>query len=320
MVEGIGPGLVAIGTSLDPATCANNRMVGSIAGPSGCLPPVFGPSLFLGDLGFVNTLKPPDRGATEEIKAADLLQKGSEILCHLGSITMKAKVKKISKSSRRMEVVLYGPVCAARGSNVAIEAKIGRTRNFRLVAHAKLVDGDVCMEDVGENTERLAESSEHSCEPSHTVIKMGDLHEKEAYWRTKFINDLAEHNGKAEGNSRVSIPRPEIVREGATHVVSNFGLIAHSLRRPPDHFESYLIKEGGLSTVLTGNHSSPAKMVLRVKRQGRDFPLRVSSILKNYILTYVTCNQCHGAVTELLTNRTELLCRRCNARRFVEKV
>ena len=47
-------GLVAVGTSLDPHICADNRMVGSVVGPPATLPPVWGPTVLLDSLQFVD--------------------------------------------------------------------------------------------------------------------------------------------------------------------------------------------------------------------------------------------------------------------------
>ena len=142
------------------------------------------------------------------------------------------------------------------------------------------------------------------------------------------MEDLEKPDRRNAGGTttRLSVPTPNIARDGGAHVlVANFGLIAHALRREPEHIVMYLEKEGALSSVLAGRRSSstsPAALALRVSWRGggRGFAERFAAILKKYILAFVRCNQCRGAVTELLHGKTELCCRRCNARRFVAKL
>lgn len=326
-------GLVAVGTSLDPSFCADNRLVGSVAGATGSLPPVWGPSLLLDQLEFVDALAGPSNGNMVErsraplTKPSELLKRGSEIRCHVGSTTIKGVIAKISKSAKKLEIHLNGPVCASVGANVAVESKDSNATSHVLVAHAKLFGGDLCQEGCNPAEVSQAPVGSSLCDggdddednfPSERAVF-------ETKYRQQFLEDL-ESTQVAErgvgGASRLSVPSPDISRDGGAHVLlSNFGLIVHALRREPEHMVFYLEKEGGIKSVLAGNRSSPATLTLRVQwRGGRGFAERFSSILKKYILAYVTCNQCRGAVTELLNGKTELCCRRCNARRFVAKL
>merc|ERR1739848_637301 len=118
----------------------------------------------------------------------------------------------------------------------------------------------------------MGENSEES-----QILKINDeIH------RAKFLEELQdqiESTKTSQGlSSRLSIPAPEIQRDGGAHVrVENFGLIAASLRRDPSHILRFLSKEGGLTSSVAGCNSS----VLRVKwRGGRGFPARFVSILK----------------------------------------
>lgn len=328
-------GLVAVGTSLDSYLCADNRMVGSVVGPPGTLPPVWGPSLLLDRLRLVDLL--PNGGSSTQgpnsVKLSDVLKNDTEIRCHVGSATLKGYVVKVSNKSRKLELLLDGPpVCALKGANVAIESRQGCGKSLALVAHGKLIDGGICLPGV-DAVERCGEV----CDVTDTDEEADSsqryaLFESDECHRKQFLEDLQiykeSQNGEygvegLSGNSRVSLPRVDVARDGGAHVLlSNFGIIAHSLRRDADHLVAFLEKEGGLTCVLAGNRSSPATTSLRVKwRGGRNFVERFESILKKYVKAFVTCNQCRGAVTELLgSGRNEQLCRRCNARRFVAKL
>jgi len=75
--------------------------------------------------------------------------------------------------------------------------------------------------------------------------------------------NLVFSEGVNVSRERLSIPSPDVSRDGGAHVlVSNFGLIARALRREPDHIHSYLLKEGGLQSNLIGGRSSPATLML----------------------------------------------------------
>lgn len=327
-------GLVAVGTTIDPVLVANNRMVGSLAGPVGSLPPVWGPTLLMDNLLFVDVLPESGEKDLKDLsKPSDLAKKACEVRLHIGSATAKGRVVRVSKSRGKIEVHLGSPICAMQGSNVAMEGK--RSKGcYCLVAHATLADGDICLE--GADVDSTANADD--CETKSVVDRLdtpesgecyqrrtADLLDSDEYYRMRFLDDLASREGMQEDTcgSRLSVPLPQITRDGGAHVlVSNFGAIAHSLRREACHVASFLQKEGGLSCVLAGDRSSPVTTTLRVKwRGGRGFAERFVSILKKYIRAYVSCNQCRGAVTELLgASKTEQLCRSCNARRFVAKL
>jgi len=266
----------------------------------------------------------------DSFRPSDLAKKTCEVRLHIGSATAKGRVVRVSKSRGKVEVHLDTPICAMRGANIAIEGK--RSKGcYCLVAHAKLADGDICLE--GADLESTANADDREtksvvdgldapesgeCYQRRTV----DLLDGDEYYRMRFL-DSREEMQAGMGGSRLSVPRPQIARDGGAHVlVSNFGAVTHALRREACHVVSYLQKEGGLSCVLAGDRSSPATTTLRVKwRGGRGFAERFVSILKKYIRAYMSCNQCRGAVTELLgASKTELACRSCNARRYVPKL
>lgn len=319
-------GLVAVGTSLDPLICADNRMVGSVAGPPGTLPPVWGPTLLLDNLQFVDLLPESGVRETKSAEPADLVKKGSEIRFHVGSTTVKGRVVRVSKSKGKVGALLEAPICAARGANVALEGK--RATGFCLVAHAKLADGDVCLEGVDEDQmngdDEAGNDGDYVSKEAEGNPEL-ELLERDEYFRMCFLENLesCKETQADNGGSRLSVPLPDIARDGGAHVVlSNFGAIAHSLRRSAGHLVAFLEKEGGLSCALAGDRTSPATTMLRVKwRGGRGFAERFMAILQKYIRAYVSCNQCRGAVTELLgASKTEQACRHCNARRFVPKL
>jgi len=76
------------------------------------------------------------------------------------------------------------------------------------------------------------------------------------------------------------------------------------------------------SSMLSCARADSSGQSLRVRCRGRGFPELFSKIVRRCTLTFVSCQQCRGVKTELLKeagHATELLCRQCNARRFVSK-
>ena len=142
LLEAKSGGLVALQTTLCPSLCTDDRLAGSIVGHFDKLPPVFGPTLLMDRLEFVktdvSTKKAPDK----------LLKKGVAIRLHAGPATVTGKVIRISKTLQKAEVKLNRPICAFRGSSVAIEATSTESKfdGYVLVAHASIAGGSVCLE------------------------------------------------------------------------------------------------------------------------------------------------------------------------------
>lgn len=329
-------GLIAIQTDLCPSICANNGFVGAVVGPKGTLPPVWGPSLLLEDLELVQIA-----GSKKGKDIKDFLKKKTIVKCHVGPAAMKGEVVRVSKSKRKLKLLLKVPVVANKGAMVAIQAKNTENGNFSLVAHGRIFGGDVCLDGIDETKLYQQDSqpspskvtlegnflnvaSHNGHEDNHYLSKemlkdnVCDLDDE--YLRGLFLEELELYNQKPDVlvyNSKISVPRAQVERDGGAHVcVKNFGLICLSLRRDPQHLILYLEKEGNLSCFLAAEGAA-----IRVKWRSPigSFPDHFSSILKRYAKAYIVCHQCHMAQTELQKqdNKTELLCRKCNARRFV---
>lgn len=250
---------------------------------------------------------------------------------------------RFSSRAKKIQILLEEPICASSNDIVAIEAKNSQKGIYTLAGHARIYGGDCCTKGT-EDTKNIAEEQDHGSggnmdEPSwiydsdqekdvndcHQKKRSNDLLERDEVYRTQFLKELQAKTESSSKNNeeihvfgRLRVPTPQLERDGGAHVrVENFGVIAASLRRDPKHLVAFLSKEGGLSSSLAGTNGS----VLRVQwRGGRGFPQRIHSILKKYIVTFVTCQECRGAITELRAQSGgtwEVQCRRCNAHRFV---
>merc|ERR1712125_25158 len=334
-------GLVAIQTTLCPSTGTNNGFVGSVVGPPGTLPPVWGPTLLLEDLELVDIVRSDSKNrkgrAEDDIK--EIFKKSSIVKCHVGSTVVSSKVVRVSKSKRKLELELKAPVVANTGSMVAIEAKTSSSGAFSLVAHARIFDGDKCLDGVDDESRVITTTDDveddddvdeddapgASFKNATDTAAEGD---RDKYYRDVFLKELEAHNNTKENHSsssivsnlKIKVPVPQVERDGGAHVIiQNFNSICLSLRRKPSHVISYLEREGDLSCFLAGIEGSSALSIKWRSPMGT-FSDRFSSILKRYAKAYVVCHECHWAQTELRPSDgggVELLCRLCNARRFV---
>jgi len=315
-------GLIAVGTTICPSYTAENGLVGSVVGRPGTLPPVWGPTLQLDTIEFVQL---------DKLSSKDLLRKGSQVRCHVGSATVSGTVVRISAKRKRLEVSLQKPLCGSGG--VAIEAR-SSSGGYTIAAHGRISGGDCSVEGVDEM--RVADQQgdkSGTCLDFEKTESGEDDDGNESLEgggddarRVRFLEALEAADGTSEksGPAAISLPKPKIERDGKAHmVVSNFGLLVTALRRDPRHLIRFLETEGGLTCTLGGTVTNVPATSLRVAwRGGRGFSERFISIVKRYATAYVSCLQCRGAVTELRGRGTtcELFCRKCNASRFVPKL
>jgi len=112
-VDTVGPGgLIALRTELDPGLTKSDNLSGNMVGKPGTLPPVRD-SLFL-DV----TLLPKLIGSDEVIKP---ILKGEPLMISAGSAVTVGVVQNQGKG----EVVLKLPICADKGSKVALSRRVG---------------------------------------------------------------------------------------------------------------------------------------------------------------------------------------------------
>jgi translation initiation factor 2 subunit 3 len=141
-------GLVALRTTLDPAYCADDRLIGSVIGPPNTLPPVWRPTLFLNNLQSLNVASS---------KKDKVFKRDAKVRLHIGSATVTGRVVRVSYSKGKLGMLLDAPVCASKGSSVAIQAKPeeGTFSGYSLVACGLIADGAVCCDGVAAKLSRI---------------------------------------------------------------------------------------------------------------------------------------------------------------------
>ena len=113
-----------------------------------------------------------------------------------------------------------------------------------------------------------------------------------------------------EAHDRFQVPEPDIMIEGKTTVIRNFGAIAESLRRDPAHLYGYLLRELGTAGSLDGP---------RVVFKGKVAAVNITERIRSYVEEYVLCSECDKPDTKIVKDGRILIltCETCGAHRPV---
>ncbi|KAK6461624.1 domain found in IF2B/IF5-domain-containing protein [Scheffersomyces coipomensis] len=137
---------------------------------------------------------------------------------------------------------------------------------------------------------------------------------------SRFFDLLKVNNPELAGDRsgpKFRIPPPVCQREGSKKTLfANVQEIATVLQRNPEHLIQFLFAELGTSGSIDGEK----RLVLKGKFQ----PKQMESVLRRYILEYVTCKTCKSMNTDLKresTNRLHFLsCKACGSTRSVSTI
>lgn len=128
---------------------------------------------------------------------------------------------------------------------------------------------------------------------------------------------LREKNPNLAVRKRHVMPPPQLVRVGTRKTMwANFNQICQLMHRQPEHMMSFLLAELGTDGSIDGNQ--------RLVIKGRYQPKQVESLLKKYIVEYVTCHMCRNPETTLTRDSVTRLyfiqCESCGSRRSVAPI
>lgn len=137
---------------------------------------------------------------------------------------------------------------------------------------------------------------------------------------SRFFDILKKNNPELAGDRvglKFKIPPPICQREGSKKTLfANVQAIATVLQRSPEHLIQFLFAELGTSGSIDGEK----RLVLKGKFQ----PNQIESVIRRYILEYVTCGTCKSINTELKresANRLHFLsCKACGSTRSVSSI
>lgn len=113
-----------------------------------------------------------------------------------------------------------------------------------------------------------------------------------------------------ESSDRFQVPEPDVMIEGKTTVIRNFGEIVDVLRRDPQHLLGYLLRELGTAGTMEGR---------RVVFKGKVTAQQVAERIKSYVEEYVLCSECNRPDTRIVKDGRVLIlvCETCGAHRPV---
>lgn len=137
---------------------------------------------------------------------------------------------------------------------------------------------------------------------------------------SRFFTTLKKNNPELAGDRlgpKFRIPPPVCQREGSKKTLfANVQDISTVLQRNPEHLIQFLFAELGTSGSIDGEK----RLVLKGKFQ----PKQMESVLRRYIIEYVTCKTCKLMNTELKresANRLHFLnCKACGSTRSVSSI
>lgn len=127
----------------------------------------------------------------------------------------------------------------------------------------------------------------------------------EAYKKVKVIEGAT--------GERFEIPKANLSIEGSKTILSNFGQIASFLRRNPEHFQKFLLKELAAPGKRDGE-----RLILNIKIPFQ----KINDKIEQYVKQYVLCKECGKPDTELThENRFAFIhCLACGAKHSVSKI
>jgi translation initiation factor 2 subunit 2 len=115
-----------------------------------------------------------------------------------------------------------------------------------------------------------------------------------------------------ESKDRFVIPSTKVFYEGKTTVLENFGAIADTLNRDPEHLMKFLLQEMGTAGKIEGS---------RGIFQGKFGETAIARQIESYFEEYVVCTECRLPDTHLTKSDRVLMlkCDACGAHRPVRK-
>lgn len=128
---------------------------------------------------------------------------------------------------------------------------------------------------------------------------------------------LQENNPNLAVRKRHIMPPPQLARIGTRKTMwSNFAAAAQVMRRQLDHLMTFVLAELGTE----GSIDASQRLVIKGRYQSK----QIESLLKKYIVEFVTCHMCRNPETTLsrdsVTRLYFLQCESCGSRRSVAQV
>ncbi len=127
----------------------------------------------------------------------------------------------------------------------------------------------------------------------------------------KMLEQAYEKVKKVDTNSRrFEIPKVEGHFEGKKTILTNFSQIVSYIRRKPEHFQKFMLKELAASGQKEGD-----RLILNMKVPSA----KINQKIEQYVKEFVLCKECKKPDTELIKEDrlTFIKCLACGAKHSV---
>jgi len=133
----------------------------------------------------------------------------------------------------------------------------------------------------------------------------------------RVVEILHSKNPDLIEKKRRNMKPPQLTRVGTKKTLwVNFQEICSMMQRSPEHVFQFFMAELGTEGSIDGNH----RLVIR----GKYVPKYIESLLRKYIVEYVTCQMCRSPNTELVKDSSTRLqfchCKDCGSSRSVAAI
>jgi len=136
------------------------------------------------------------------------------------------------------------------------------------------------------------------------------------YLLDRFFNELRDKHPSLVSRKRHIIPPPILQRAGKKTMWTNFSTIVSVLKRPIDHIQSYISYEMSTECSVDGN----SRLLIKGKFNSKN----METVLKKYIIEYVSCYLCKSHDTSIikdpLTRVCFIKCDTCKSSRSVSQI
>lgn len=126
----------------------------------------------------------------------------------------------------------------------------------------------------------------------------------------ELLNDAYSKIKKSESKDRFEIPKIEGHFEGRKTILTNFFQIASHIRRNPEHFQKFILRELAASGQKEGD-----RLVLNMKVPSA----KINQKVEQYVKEFVLCKECGKPDTELVKEdrMSFVKCLACGAKHSV---
>ena len=133
----------------------------------------------------------------------------------------------------------------------------------------------------------------------------------------RIYSNIRKKNPNLQENKRYIIKPPVLSRVGTRRMAwSNFHMLCNTMHRPAEHIFQFVLSELGTEGSISGD----GQLILR----GRYNAANIETLLRKYIVEYVTCRMCRSPDTVLdrdqQTRLYTMQCKVCGANRSVNTI